>query len=87
MVRVLAMMAVLFGALGAGGCAPDGDRLVGRLQRFKDEMCACKDPRCIERVTATVADWSLQHAQEMSKVRASEGARSIVAELGRCQGL
>jgi hypothetical protein len=51
------MMALLAG-LAFAGCGKSND-LVGKLQGFKDQMCACKpgDSACADKVSAAEEAW------------------------------
>lgn len=36
------------------------DKLVERMERFANEMCACKDKACVDSVHARRAEWSIE---------------------------
>ena len=79
-----AVSAALSLALAACGGKP-GEEFVGKLSKLKDEMCACKDKACAEKVSKEMSDW----AEKASKTKASkeqeEEAMKIALEMASCQ--
>ncbi len=48
---------------GLGACKSDVDDAVAKMKKFADDMCACKDKACAEKVTAEM----VKYGEEMSK--------------------
>jgi hypothetical protein len=58
-IRTSALMFVF----GLAACKSDVDEAVGKMKKFADDMCACKDKACAEKVSAEMA----KYGEEMSK--------------------
>ena len=50
------MMVSMFAGLALAGCSKSDD-LVGKMQGFKDQMCACKTADCADKVQADEEKW------------------------------
>jgi hypothetical protein len=46
---------VVFGLLGCGGSA--GDEALAKMEGFKNDICACKDKECAEKVMKDMMEW------------------------------
>lgn len=64
-------------------------RALEAMERFRDQLCACKDPACVQRVSDEMTRWS----QEMSRTQRNppkmsdqdvERATAIGEKMGQC---
>lgn len=50
--------------VGLSGCKDD---LTKQMEGFKDEMCACKDKACAEKVAEKMGKWATENAEKVGK--------------------
>ncbi len=62
MQKIIRTSALVF-AFGLVACKSDVDEAVGKMKKFADDMCACKDKACAEKVTAEM----VKYGEEMAK--------------------
>jgi hypothetical protein len=59
----------LSAAFASAGCKKKsgdaGNEAFGKMTEFKDQMCACKDTDCVNKVTADMAKWGEEQAKKM----------------------
>jgi len=77
--------------LSAAGCNQErtgtGDA-VAAMARFKDKMCACKDPACAKSVSAEMVAWGTEQAKAAgAKVPTpTEADAKALGDLGKALG-
>lgn len=62
MQKIIRISALVF-AFGLVACKSDVDEAVGKMKKFSEDMCACKDKACAEKVTADM----VKYGEEMAK--------------------
>ena len=71
----------------AGSGAPLPDSVVDKMASFKDEICACPNADCMEKVNGEMNAWAkTQQNLKDAQVSDAQAARlkSIMEELGKC---
>jgi hypothetical protein len=61
---------LLVGLLGVVGCKKDGDRfeaILTQLATFKDQMCACKDAACADKVSEARREYKKTMRDQLGK--------------------
>jgi succinate dehydrogenase/fumarate reductase flavoprotein subunit len=53
---------LVFGLVACGKSA--GDEALNKMEGFKNDMCACKDKACAEKVTKDMMDWMEKFAKD-----------------------
>lgn len=67
--NLLVVTVVVSAALASVGCkkkaASDADAAYAKLSAFKDQMCACTDKSCVEKVQDDMMKWGDEQAKKM----------------------
>jgi hypothetical protein len=84
--NIMLVASVVFG-LGACGKSA-GDEALSKLEGFKNQICACKDKACAEKVSEEMTKWGEEFQKnnkdkEPSKEQMEKAAK-ITEELGEC---
>jgi len=78
-----AVLALFLGLSGAG-CGGKADEAIGELKKIKDEMCACKDKACAEKVTDKMMKMSKDNKDTKVTADQMKAASAITEELTKC---
>lgn len=68
--------------------APIEQQMVDRMVQFKDEMCTCRDPACVMRVSDEMRAWSEQITSEIGDVspKLTDEQTQLATEIGQAMG-
>ena len=84
MKNILRSGAVLAMVLGLSACGGKADEAIGELKKIKDEMCACKDKACAEKVTEKMMKMGEKHKDTKATESQMKAASGITEELTKC---
>ena len=84
MKNILRSGAVLALVLGLTGCGGKAGEAIGEMKKLKDEMCACKDKACADRVTEDFAALGEKHKNTKATEAQIREAGKIAEEYGKC---
>ena len=79
-------MTIAFAALMAfGGCKKKNDTM-GKLESFQQQMCACKDKACADKVNDDMSKWSADMAGKDDKPDPDMAAKAtdVMAKYTEC---
>jgi hypothetical protein len=82
------MVAMAF--VSFAGCKKKGGDSIAKMEGFKNDMCACKDKACSDKVTEAMTKWSQDMAKEggdkEAKVSEDDAKKlaSITEEMTKC---
>lgn len=92
--RVSRVLGVVFGLALAGCPSKKGsdkfDEILGQLERFKTEMCACKDAACADKVTEARREYRKTMREKLDKdakpsAEQDRKGKAFEAELQACR--
>ncbi len=84
MKNILRSGAVLAMVLGLSACGGKADEAIGELKKIKDEMCACKDKACAEKVTEKMMKMGEKHKETKATESQMKAAAAVTEELTKC---
>ena len=84
MKTILCGGAVLALILGLSACGGKGDAAIGDMKKIKDEMCACKDKACAEKVTEKMMKMGEKHKDTKATEAQMKAMATITEELTKC---
>lgn len=64
MQKFIRTSAALMLVLSLGACKSEVDEAIGKMKKFSDDMCACKDKACAEKVTAEMTKYGEEAAKK-----------------------
>jgi hypothetical protein len=87
--RMRNIMLVASVVFGLGACGKDaGDKALAKMEDFKNQICACKDKECLEKVQKDMTEWMESMSKEMSDKKPTkaqeEKGEKIFKELEEC---
>jgi hypothetical protein len=62
------------------------DELMAKFESFRDQMCACKDKTCAERVAAEMTTWSKQQSKDKNPPRMTDEDTQRASRIGETMG-
>jgi len=83
----LGSMALLAGSGCGGGGA---DELLGKMEGFKNKVCACKDKACVDNVQKEMMEWAMKNmdkykdTEKKATAAQKEKAEKIEDEMEKC---
>ena len=84
MKNILRSGAVLAMVLGLSACGGKADDALKELSALKNEMCACKDKACAEKVTEKMMKMGEKHKDTKATESQMKAAAGITEELTKC---
>lgn len=70
--------------LASSGLGGPAVKVLRMMTTFKDQICACKDPACIENVEKEMMTWALAHMEELKKA-AQQAPRATKEQANRIE--
>jgi hypothetical protein len=67
--------------VASSGC---GSKVVKEFEKIKDEMCACKDKDCAEKVNKKFEDWLKKNEKAKGSKGQQEKAKKVAEEYTKC---
>lgn len=84
MKNILRSGAVLAMVLGLGACGGKADEAIGKMKALKDEMCACKDKACADKVTEKMMKLDGDNKDTKGSPEQVKEATKIAEEMMKC---
>ena len=78
-----AALLVMLGLVGCESCKK-GDEALGALKKLKDEMCACTDKTCADKVMEKMMKLGAEHANLKGTEAQQKEAGKITEEAMKC---
>jgi hypothetical protein len=67
--------------VASSGC---GSKVVKEFEKIKDEMCACKDKDCAEKVNKKFEDWLKKNEKAKGSKGQQEKAKKVAEDYTKC---
>ena len=84
MKNILRSGAILAMVLGLGACGGKADEAIAAFKKAADDMCACKDKACAEKVTEKMMKMGEKHKDTKATESQMKVAPGITEELTKC---